>query len=227
MTDKQFDVFLENTIKNFGEDYIDFSEETIIQHTFSKRFERKMARLIRQQKSFYFPMIRTPLRRTVTIIVTVVIVLSTMVMSVSALREAFIRFITEAFNTHTEVQAIQDDTAPESFEDIYVITNIPDGFEIVFQNDNITEAPALITEYRNSQQRIIFSQYIKSRYDVNVNTEGFEMVRIDINGNEGFMVDMIDNIYIAWDNGDYIFEIDSNVGKDILIDMAKSVQKVE
>lgn len=59
MTDRQFDVFLENTIKNFGEDYIEFSEETIIEHTFSKRFERKMARLIRQQKSFYFPMIRS------------------------------------------------------------------------------------------------------------------------------------------------------------------------
>lgn len=227
MTDKQFDVFLENTIKNFGEDYIEFSEETIIQHTFSKRFERKMARLIRQQKSFYFPMIKTPIRRTVTIMVTVIIILSTTVISVSALREAFVRFITEVFNTHTEVQTIQDDTAPESFEDIYVITSIPDGFEIVFQNDNITEAPALITEYRNGQKRIIFSQCIKSRYDVNVNTEGYEMKRIDINGNEGFIVDMVDDYYIAWDNGDYILTISSNVGENALIDIADSVQKVE
>lgn len=227
MTDRQFDVFLENTIKNFGEDYIDFSEETIIQHTFSKKFERKMARLIRQQKSFYFPMIRTPIRRTVTIMVTVIIILSTTVISVSALREAFIRFITEIFDTHTEVQTIQDNTAPESFEDIYAITNIPDGFEIVFQNDNITEAPALITEYRNGQQCIIFSQYIKSRYDVNVNTEGYEMKRIEINGNEGFMVDMVDDYYIAWDNGDYIFEIVGNAGENILIGIANSVQKVE
>ena len=219
MTDKQFDVFLENTIKNFGEDYIDFSEETIIQHTFSKKFERKMARLIRRQKSFYFPMIRTPLRRTVTIMVTVIIILSTTVISVSALREAFIRFITEIFDTHTEVQTIQDDTAPESFEDIYVITNIPDGFEIVFQNDNAEGIPLLMTEYRNGQQRIIFSQYIKSRYDVNVNTEGYEMERIYINGNEGFMVDMVNDYYIAWDNGDYIFEIVGNVDENILIDI--------
>lgn len=227
MTDRQFDVFLENTIKNFGEDYIEFSEETIIPHTFSKRFERKMARLIRQQKSFYFPMIRTPIRRTVTIMVTVIIILSTTVISVSALREAFIRFITEIFDTHTEVQAIQDDTAPESFEDIYVITNIPDGFEIVFQNDNIEETPVLMTEYRNGQKRIIVNQWIKSQYDVNVNTEGFEMVRIDINGNEGFIVDMDDDYYIAWDDGDYILEIIGNIGENALIDIAKSVQKVE
>lgn len=227
MTDRQFDVFLENTIKNFGEDYIEFSEETIIQHTFSKRFERKMAQLIRQQKSFYFPMIRTPIRRTATIMVTVIIILSTAVISVSALREAFIRFITEIFDTHTEVQTIHDDSAPESFEDIYAITNIPDGFEIVFQNDNVEETHVLITEYQNGQKYIVFSQYIKSRYDVNVNTEGYEMERIDINDNEGFMVDMVDDIYIAWDNGDYILEIDSNISKDILINMVNSVQKVE
>lgn len=227
MTDKQFDIFLENTIKNFGENYIEFSEETIIQHTFSKRFERKMARLIRQQKSFYFPMIRTPIRRTVTIMVTVIIILSTTVISVSALREAFIRFITEVFNTHTEVQTIQDDTAPKGFEDIYVITNIPDGFEIVFQNDNIEETPVLITEYQNGQEYIIFSQYIKSCYDINVNTEGYEMERIDINGNEGFKIDMVDNFYITWDNGDYILIISGNIGEIALIDMAYSVQKVE
>lgn len=227
MTDRQFDVFLENTIKNFGEDYIEFSEEMIILHTFSKRFERKMARLIRQQKSFYFPMIRTPIRRTVTIMVTVIIILSTTVISVSALREAFIRFITEIFDTHTKVQTIQDDTAPENFEDIYAITNVPNGFEIVFQNDNIEETPMLITEYRNGQQRIIFSQYIKSRYNVNVNTEGYEMIWIDINGNEGFIINMVDDYYIAWDNGDYIFEIVGNVSEDVLIDTANSVQKVE
>lgn len=227
MTEKQFDIFLKNTIKNFGEDYIDFSEETTVQHTFSKKFERKMARLIRRQKSFYYPAVKTPIRRAVTIAVTTAIVVSTMVMSVSALREAFINFITEIFNTHTDVQTISDNSAPESFEDIYAITNIPDGFEIVFQNDNITETPMLITEYRNGNERIIFTQYIRSRYAASVNTEGYEMVRIEINGDEGFMVDMDGDIYIAWDNGDYVLEIESNIGKNSLIDVANSVQKVE
>lgn len=227
MTDRQFDLFLENTIKNLGEDYIDFSEEAIIPYTFSKKFERKMARLIRQQKSFYFPMIRTPLRRTATIIFTVIIILSAMVMSVSALREAFIHFITETFSTHTEVQTLPDNNAPESFEDIYFISNIPYGFEIVFQNDNIEETPVLITKYQKGQQRIIFSQYIKSRYDVSVNTEGYELVRVDINGNEGFIVNMVEDFNITWDNGDYIFVIESNINKNDLIYMANSVEKVE
>lgn len=227
MTEKQFDSFLGRTIKNFGDEYIYFSEDTIIQHTFSKEFERKMSKLIKQQKSFYFPMIKTPVRRIVIVMITAAIVLSTMVISVTAIREAFINFITEIFDTHTEVQTIQDDTAPDFFEEIYAIPDIPDGFEIVFQNDNTEETPLLITEYQNGQEYVIFCQNIKSKYDVNVNTEGYEMIQIYINGNEGFMIDMGDDIYITWDNGKYILEISGNIGKDELIGIANSVQKVE
>lgn len=53
------------------------------------------------------------------------------------------------------------------------------------------------------------------------------MVRIDINGNEGFKIDMGDNFYITWDNGDYILIISGNIGGIALIDIANSVQKVE
>lgn len=227
MTDRQFDVFLENTIKNFGEDYIDFSDGTMIQYTFSKKFEHIMAKLIRQQKNFYFPILKTSLRRTAIIIITVIIIISTMVMSVGALREVFLRFVTETFKTHTDVQTVDDPDAPENFEDIYAITNIPNGFEIDYQNEIIKGTPYFMTVYNKGQERIIFTQYIKSRYDVNINTEGYEMVRIDVNGHEGFMIDWGDDLFITWDNGDYIFEIDSNVSKDVLMSMANSVQKVE
>lgn len=227
MTERQFDLFLENSIKNFGENYIEFSESSIIDHTFSKRFENKMSRLIREQKSLFYPLIKTPVRRITVAMITAAVIMSTMVTGVTAIREAFIHFITEIFDTHTEVQTISDDTAPEYFEEIYAIKKIPDGFVITFQNENESGTPVLITEYRNGQKRIIFSQYIKSQYNINVNTEGYEMIPIDINGIEGFMIDMENDIYIAWDNGDYIFEIDSNIGINELIDVVNSVQKVE
>lgn len=36
-----------------------------------------------------------------------------------------------------------------------------------------------------------------------------------------------DNYYIAWDNGDYIFEISSCICKDAQIELAESVHKAE
>ena len=32
---------------------------------------------------------------------------------------------------------------------------------------------------------------------------------------------------LIWDNGDYIIKLHSNIGKNVLINIAKSVQKVE
>ena len=227
MTDMDFEMFLEKSIKNFGEDYFDYSEENVMEYTFSKKFERKMARLIRQQKSFYYPLIKTPVRRIITTIIAAIAIMSTMVISVSALRNAFVHFLTELFDTHTQVQTVPDYNKLENFEDIYIITNLPEGFEITFQNDSSQDISALITEYRNGAERIIFSQYIESQYNVNVNTEGYDMIPLDVNGNEGFMISMGDDIYIAWDNGDYIFEIVGNIGENQLIDIANSVQKIE
>lgn len=69
MTDERFDNFLMKTVKNFGENYITFSDNTVAEHTFSKRFERKMGKLAREESSIYFPLVKTPLRKAVLIII--------------------------------------------------------------------------------------------------------------------------------------------------------------
>lgn len=231
MTNEQFDIFLENSIANFGDDYVELPDTPMLQHTFSKKFERKMARLIRRQKSFYFPMLKTPLRRTVTIIVTAVIVLSTMVMSVGAIRTAFLNFIAETFDTHTDVRSVYDPDAPLDFRDKYAMTADLSDFELtehtidIFNNNYI---------YENEHCYIIFDQSIKEYYNVAVNTEGFEMETVYVNGFEGYYIDMA-GLYakmIAWDNGDYVFTIDAiydenyDVSKAEMITMAESVKIV-
>lgn len=232
MTNEQFDIFLEKSIANFGEDYVELPDIPIVQHTFSKKFERKMARLIRRQKSFYFPMLKTPLRRTVTIIVTAVIVLSTMVMSVGAIRTAFLNFITETFDTHTDVQSVDDSDAPLDFRDKYAITADLSDFELTDHTIDIFDNSYA---YENEHCSIYFEQSIKKYYNVAVNTEGFEMETVYVNGFEGYFIDM-DGLYakmIAWDNGDYVFTIDAvydenyNVSKAEMLAMAESVKIVE
>ncbi len=232
MTDKQFDAFLENTIKNFGEDYIDFSEDEIIQHTFSRSFERKMARLIRHQKSFYFPMIKTPVRRIVTVIITAAVILSTMVVSVSAVREAFINFFVNIFDTHTVVESVDDSSAPLDFTNKYEITADMSDFELVDFFEDISDREYT---YENENCTIYFTQSIKEYYHISVNTEGYDIETIYIDGCEGFYVDMYNqnSKIIIWDNGDYVLSIlvscniDYDFSKNELIDMANSVQKVE
>ena len=65
-------------------------------------------------------------------------------------------------------------------------------------------------------------------YDENINTEGADISTININDNEAmYFHDNHQYDCLIWDNGDYILVIYSNIGKDELISIAKSVQKVE
>ena len=62
---------------------------------------------------------------------------------------------------------------------------------------------------------------------VGINTENAETTAIDINGNEAvYFYDNHNYSHIIWDNGDYIIDISSNIDKNALISIAKSVEKV-
>lgn len=228
MTDREFDLLLEESIKMFGDQYIDIPEEAwSYTHEFSPKFEKRMQKLIRQQRRFYYPLVKTPIRRLVTIAVTVIIALSVLTMSVGALRNAFFQFLTEVFHTHTTVMSSETDDSPTDFRDVYEPTELPDQFELIQKNDSFVDIPYLLLIYKKDDQYIIFHQWLKSRYDIAINTEQDKADPIEINGFEGFMLNTGGNCVITWDNGDYIFEIVANIGKDALISLAESVQKVE
>lgn len=228
MTEKEFDLLLEETIKTYGDQYIDIPDEAwTYSYQFSPKFEKKMQRLIRSERRFYYPLVKTPARRLVTIAVTVIIALSVLTMSVEALRNAFFRFLSEVFHTHTTVESSETASSPTNFREVYAPAEIPDQFELIEKSDIATESIYLSLYYRKDDRYIIFHQWLKSKYGANINTEQDEAESIEINGFEGFMVDMGSDCLITWDVGDYILEITSNIGKNALISIAESVQKVE
>lgn len=228
MTEREFDLLLEESIRAFGNQYIDIPDEAwTYSYEFSPKFEKKMQKLIRREQRFYFPLVKTPVRRLVTIAVTVVIALSVLTMSVGALRSAFFQFLTEVFHTHTTVMSSETDGSPTDFRDVYEPTEIPDRFELIQKNDSSVDIPYLFLIYKKDDQYIRFHQWLKSEYDVNINTEQNKAEPIEINGFEGFLLNTDGDCLITWDNGDYIFEISSSIGKNALISLAESVQKVE
>ena len=63
---------------------------------------------------------------------------------------------------------------------------------------------------------------------INVNTEDSATAHTDINGFDAIIwIDNSDTSHIVWNNGDYFFDLSSSLGKDVLIDIAKTVQKAE
>lgn len=188
-------------------------------HRFSPQFERKMKRLAGGGAPK-----KLTVRRFFICVTAALIAAALAASSVSAVRDFFKRFFTETFSTHTAVQSADTAEAPETIEAVYTI-DVPEGFETedAFMSDIFCN-----TVYRNNSEYIYFSQNVKSGFDVNVNTEGRTMEYIEINGCDGFIVDIgIDEAYILWDNGEYVFEMLGNIGKSELISVAETVQKAE
>jgi len=155
-------------------------------------------------------------------------------MSLGTLRSFFKDLIVKPFTDHSHITTgsvsedpTESDTViyPEKIESKYDITSDMSGYKRDIISDN--EMARLLVYSKND---IVVSVYQHTIPDFvsDVNTENSEIEHIDINGKEA--IGFLDNhnyYTLIWNNGEYIIEICSNIGKDALIETAKSVQKVE
>ena len=194
-------------------------------HVFSKRFEKKMKQLIQQSKTASKSKITV--KRMFICITAAVLAATIMALSVGAVRDFFKNFFMQIFDTHTTVQSNDIENMPTSIKDVYTII-VPDGFELVYEDEIFEWSPYVCYDYYKDDIYIFFAQYVKEQYDVDVNTENRLLEYISVNDNDGYIVDLGNNEYfISWDNGEYIFDITSNIGQKQLIKLAESVHKVE
>lgn len=193
-------------------------------HVFSRKFEKKMERLIERRKKPYYKLINRAWKRAVC--TAAVIALSfAAAMNTDAVMKAFRDFEADIFGRFSEFRAADKTDAPETIEDIYIITDGLDGYKVIFEEnrDNYRNVT-----YKKGDNFIDFSQYVKSAYDIRLNTEGTVIETLIINGKEAVYYKDNNGYYsLMWDNGDYIISISSNINKNALIEMAKSVQKAE
>ena len=202
------------------------SEETV-EHTFSPEFEEQMDKLIKRRRKPYYSIINTVGKRVAVIILAFFIVSFTTVMSVEALRKPFLKFITNMFSTHSEIKSDPDDSKeyPKTIERKYGITKGVDGFtqEVLYDNNDIIQL-----QYSNGNICIELEQQTVDSFGGYFNTEGATIEHIEINGNDATgWIDNQNYYTLIWNNGEYVIEISSNIGRDELIEIAKSVQKEE
>lgn len=197
----------------------------IEKHSFSPKFEKEMSKLIERRKKPYYKLINTFGKRAACIIAGSVIASSLTVMNVDALREAFIKFVVNTFEKFSIVRSVDGNNSPDTIEEIYEITCDMSGYDVDYLEQN--EIFYNIT-YSNGNIIVDYNQWIKSEYDILLNTENAEIETISINGKSAmYFCDNHNYDHIIWDNGDYIISLDSNIGKNALFEMANSVQKRE
>ena len=149
----------------------------------------------------------------------------TIAMQVEAVRSLFKDFLAYIYEKFSVLQSVDSTNAPETIEDVYVITYNLSDYVIDYEKNN---GDFVNVTYRNNDVIIDYFQYTKINYYSLWNTEDTGMEKILIGDFEAVYFNDNHNFEtVVWDNGKYIFSISSNIGKNTLIDIAKSVQKVE
>ena len=227
MTENQFDELLKAAIQEYGGEYIEIPEEMRKPHHFSRSFERRMQKIVRQA-GIQVKHRRLPLRQLIAIIIAAVMVLSAAAMSVSAVRDVIIGFITEVYETFTGVRAEPSEDAPETLEEIYEVTWVPEGYELI---EDIRESGYRTQRFENATTNsvIIFDQYPVSRYSANYDTENAEFKNVLVNGENGMAIEWDDEYELIWKKSNYVLELrmlqgeNGNINKNEMDKIAESV----
>ena len=182
-----------------------------------------MAKLIKRQRKPYFKLICTTGRRVACIIVAIVAIAAS-TLSVKAVREAIFNFITKIFSDHTVV-TVESGTAegyPETIEEEYYISELPEGFERV---DHSKMDNSVVSFYFNDDEYIIFSQYTKEYYESHYDNEQTTFEEKCLSNNQSYLIIESDaDTVFVWDNGEYILSIRSNLNKNIILELCKSTK---
>lgn len=140
-----------------------------------------------------------------------------------------IAFISDSFrgtvyNDHTYIFSFDIGDSPSTIEEQYTLSIAPRGYELY---EVVTSDCSISTEYRDSvDHSFVFTQTVKSEYNSYINTDGFTIEEVIINGCDGLCVEFAretgTSTLVIWDGEDYILELHGNFAKEELINLANS-----
>lgn len=199
-------------------------KEEELSHKFSKDFEKKMDKLIKEQK-------RTPFKRSfvvygkraAAIFFIIASVSFATTMSVEAYRIKFFEVITEVWEEFTSITFKSEKDISDSKLVPIRSDYIPKGFSIVEEelSDYIN-----LTVYTNSNNiEIIYEQSLISDGEIILDTEGAEVKTIIIENQEinYFSNKGVNQVY--WNDDNYTYAFISSIDMEGLFRMTKSILK--
>lgn len=217
--------FMRALKESFEEDCDKLMSEEIPNYETSAKFEKKMQKLIKSQRKPYFKLISTGGRRAACIIAAVV-VLSVSSLSVKAVRKTVLEFILNPVSDGeaeitTSVYGV--DNYPNTIEEEYYISEIPEGFEC----DLYDKCEAWVDySYTNDEgDYIVFRQEIKDVFGGVYDIEHSVFYEYTDDDGQKYLIHECGSQYsIIWENGKYIFIIGSNLDKEEILDLCRSIK---
>lgn len=187
----------------------------------SLKFQKKMAKLIKQEKRVVWHYTNTTYKRVI-ILVAVLLMMFTTACSVSAIREPIVKFFTEAYESFTRY-FFEGDTIG-TITNVYEIKEVPDGFELEQFDANDS---TVYTVYVNGlNKKIILTQSITDGGDPTADIENGVVKEIQISGNS---INLYTNAYVTqayWVQDGYFMTLlyEGNITEDDIIKIIENIK---
>ncbi len=217
------DEFLYKYMKSVENIMLDsLPKEEELSHEFSKRFEIKMNRLIRQERRspFMKSFINYGKKIAIIFLIFISIVFAT-TMGVEAYRVKFFEVITEVWEEFTSIIFKSKENIKDGKLIPVVPEYIPKGFFILEEktNDHICSVIYVNTD----NEEIFYEQRMLSHGEVLLDTENIEVETMEI-GNQSIVLFTNKGInQIYWSDDSYTYTLISSIDIEEIIEMAKSI----
>src|SRR6056297_21110 len=150
--------------------------------------------------------------------------ISTLIFTVEAIRVRVFNFFIERNERYTEIRIEEENNikTPElDWENYYQPTYMPEGYYFESEEDG---GLIKMLNYSDGKNQIIITQTNNSA-GIQIDTEDATTEKININGNEGFLIIKEDRSMIFWHNEERSFTITGNIKKEEIIKIAESIEK--
>lgn len=191
-------------------------------HMFSDAFNAKMDKLIVKTKNKYVYLGNLQIRK-VAVAAIIFILVSGASMSVEAVRRPIVNFFIEVYEKFTKLSFENEDKIilPITIEKFYLPEEIPKGYSKLEENNGNTFFEIV---YSDSINEIVFQQFTLTYAYVGLDTENVDMVKINIQGHDGWTYANKNTTVILWNDGEYAFMLTGMEDLSSLEHMANSIK---
>lgn len=189
---------------------------------YNKKIERKK-RIKRVKKT------AVKISKKVAVIFIIISLISSIIMmSVEAIRTNFFNMVIDTYQKYSLISHQEEidnnfkSKLPDEWKDYYYPSFIPDNFELITAN-----------EFGNSKYFTFenkLDQYIKiiqssMNFESQIDTEGATIIEIDVNGNEGMLIEKDNLLILIWNNDERTFRIQSSLDRNTILKIANNLEK--
>lgn len=193
-----------------------------IDHVFSKRFECHMKKLIQKYSSGKITAKSHIMRKRWIAILAVVIMVFSMALSVSAVRQSIYKFVSQVYQKYTQLFFSQTSSSSQTesliFE-AYIPSYIPDGFQLVHQE----KEDMVMLEYEKGKDFVSYDQEPVENISARINTEGIKIEDTKLNGTPAQYYSNKGIQNLIWYDDHYMYTVSSTLDRKTVFQIAESV----